>query len=249
MTTGRINQIANLISPSPHKRKFIKCRGDARYAAPKHRAPRSHVLYFSTQTNRCMAPKRNSAERTRRPSVIRQQPAPSHAAMEFPLLTHEPSATRSDRSARPTRPIDRILGVRFHILRAKKGPQMDLCVRLPSGRRANVVRTRWFARFHSDVGSRQPTQTSPKYQRIPKEHAFQILFSLFCSLFAIFRTNTQDHLGRSRPSGVAALLLHQTPGLFGVQGDVNHGSGSRNPIHIWLPLFPSSWCSSFLSSL
>ena len=119
--------------------------------------------------------------------------------MEFPLLTHEPSVTRSDRFTRRTRPINQILGVQFQILRAKKGPRLDLCVRLPSGRRANVVRTRWFARFNSDVGSRQPTQTSPKYQQIRKEQAFQILF---CSLFAIFRTNTQDHLGRSRPSDI-----------------------------------------------
>ena len=52
-------------------------------------------------------------------------------------------------------------------------------MRLPSGRRANVVRTRWFARLDSDVGNRQPTQTSPKYQRIQKEHAFQILSQLF----------------------------------------------------------------------
>ena len=90
-------------------------------------------------------------------------------------------------------------------LRAKKGPRLDLCVRLPSRRRANVVRTRWFARFNSDVGSRQATQTSPKYQRIQKEHAFHIL-TFFCSLFAIFRTNTQDHLGRSRPSDVNTYI-------------------------------------------
>jgi len=115
------------------------------------------------------------------------------------LLTHEPSVTRSDRFATAYAP-DRA-GYRRAIpnLRAKEGPRLDLCVRLPSGRRANVVRTRWFARFYSDVGSRQPTQTSPKYPRIRKEHASQILF---CSLFAIFRTNMQDHLGRSRPSDI-----------------------------------------------
>lgn len=111
-----------------------------------------------------------------------QEPDHSHAAMEYPLLTHEPSITRSERLAKPTRPIIfvRSLGVQFHNLRAKKGPRLDLCARLPSGRRANVVRSRWFARFlYSDVGNRQPTQTSPKYQRIRKEQAFQILSQLF----------------------------------------------------------------------
>ena len=165
MTTGRINQIANVISPTHSEAGH---RGPASSRGARKRdveTPRSRESCNFLDSNHSRFVREElAAKETVKRELIRASEHPradAHGRDVFPLLTHKPSVTRKETDHRRTpsgearRRLVTIVPKRAHVRSS-----------LPTARESGVQsRDQWFARFDSCVENRQATQTSPKHQR------------------------------------------------------------------------------------
>ena len=104
MTTGRINQIANVIPPTHAEEELetsLSPCGASGGATSKRSAPQSLVLFFSTQITRGRGiPFRGGNRDAIACEGSEHLAAAARGRDVFPLLTHRHSITRRDRGRR-----------------------------------------------------------------------------------------------------------------------------------------------------
>ena len=163
MTTGRINQIANMISPTHAEgdpRVWPSLRG-VRGETSKRLAPKS--LEISRLKSLAVRSKthREGNREAKAHQGSEHLTATAHGRDVFPLLTHKPSVTRKDpkRKRTPSR------GARRRLVTVVP-KRAYVRSSLPTARESGAQSwDQWFARYNSCVEDRQATQTSPKHQR------------------------------------------------------------------------------------